>query len=201
MKLLRPTLQFTLATKRQEGHYYSYVCSVNIFTKRFNYYRNITACALRQTEKLIFSLWMSTLRTQVIISLSLCRNVIDHYIVTYVLKSLVRQVHVVLFSQRKPGLTHLWLPKDSVNSQNMVKYFIEQHQGHIQLFFIEHLSKRSIGTATYYTVTTPHNRHTGDRGKWPLAMVRLYVVSCLKKHLDLLLNFALTKVVTANTAP
>ena len=80
----------------------------------------------------------------------------------------------------------------------MVEYFIEQHQGHIQLFFIEHLSKRSIGTATYYTVEPPHNGHIGDGGRRPLVVVRLYVASCLGRHL---LNFVLTKGVTANTVP
>ena len=44
--------------------------------------------------------------------------------------------------------TYLWLPEDSVNSQNMVENFIEQHQWYIQLFFIKYLlkkcSKRSI---------------------------------------------------------
>ena len=37
--------------------------------------------------------------------------------------------------------THLWLPEDSVDSQNMIKYFIEQHQWNVKLLFIEHLIK------------------------------------------------------------
>ena len=36
-------------------------------------------------------------------------------------------------------LTDLWLSKDSVDPQNMVKHFIEQHQRYIQLLFIKHL--------------------------------------------------------------
>lgn len=59
----------------------------------------------------------------------------------YVVMSLLRYVIMPFCCWCKPVLTHLRLPKDSVNSQNMVKYFIEQYQGHIQLFFIEHLSK------------------------------------------------------------
>lgn len=37
--------------------------------------------------------------------------------------------------------THLRLPKDSVNSQNMIKHFIEQHQWNIKFLFIKHLIK------------------------------------------------------------
>ena len=41
-------------------------------------------------------------------------------------------------------LTHLWLPEDPVNSKNVVEHFIEQHQRHIQLFFIKHLSNEVL---------------------------------------------------------
>ena len=35
----------------------------------------------------------------------------------------------------------LWLAENPIDSQHMVKNFIEQHQRHIQFFFIEHLVK------------------------------------------------------------
>ena len=34
---------------------------------------------------------------------------------------------------------NLWLFENSVNSQDMIKDFIEQHQWNIQLFFVKHL--------------------------------------------------------------
>ena len=43
--------------------------------------------------------------------------------------------------QRGHKGTHLRLSEDSVNSQNMIKHFIEQHQGHIKFLFIKHLFK------------------------------------------------------------
>ena len=35
--------------------------------------------------------------------------------------------------------THLVLFEDSVNSEHMIQYFIEEHQRHIQLLLIEYL--------------------------------------------------------------
>ena len=34
---------------------------------------------------------------------------------------------------------NLWLFENSVNSQDMIKDFIEQHQWNIQFFFVKHL--------------------------------------------------------------
>ena len=33
----------------------------------------------------------------------------------------------------------LGLAEDTINTQHMVQYFVEQHEWHIQLLFIEHL--------------------------------------------------------------
>ena len=53
-----------------------------------------------------------------------------------------KQTPLALHSFKEDQMsTHLWLPKDSVDSQNMIKDFIEQHQWNIKFLFIKHLIK------------------------------------------------------------